>query len=504
MSDDLKTDGRGEATGGVPGGVPGPEKGPLPPVAASPGSDDLLYEDDVPPEELDPAPWKGVFGGRKPKPRALVKPEDAKPAMPAADPKSAEWRLLILDTWTRSKLPAGDFVAMLGGIVEKHTLYDWKKRFLEEGPAGLVDKPRGGRPKTRLALATERAILMMKEAHPEWGSQRIADELVRGPGMSACPATVLKVLHGSGYEAVEVPTKPHGEEPKRFERAAPNQLWQTDLFTFMLKRQNRRVHLVAFLDDHSRFIVSYGLHATSSSALVMEVLRAGIASYGLPKEVLSDNGPQYKTWRGKSRFSRELERHGIEHVVAAPRHPQTLGKIERFWGTLWEECVGTTVFVDLDDARARLGHFIDYYNFKRPHQGIQGLVPADRFFGAVPEVKATLAARVAANALELAKEGVPRKPFYVTGLVGGKGFSVHAEGERMILTQDGKKREEVELVAPEGPAPAMPQPVTPAGISGESPADAGNEEEDAPGTSPLDEGLSKIRETLEGDGHERS
>jgi transposase InsO family protein len=53
---------------------------------------------------------------------------------------------------------------------------------------------------------------------------------------------------------------------------------QTDLFTFVLKRQNRRVYLVAFLDDHSRFIVGYGLHASQSSALVLEVLRAALTS----------------------------------------------------------------------------------------------------------------------------------------------------------------------------------------------------------------------------------
>ncbi|HKB36160.1 MAG TPA: transposase family protein [Gemmataceae bacterium] len=66
-----------------------------------------------------------------------------------------------------------------------------------------------------------------------------------------------------------------------FERARPNQLWQTDLFTFMLKRQNRRVYLVAFMDDHIRFIVGYGLHASQSSALVIEVLRASLGAYGM-------------------------------------------------------------------------------------------------------------------------------------------------------------------------------------------------------------------------------
>jgi len=77
---------------------------------------------------------------------------------------------------------------------------------------------------------------------------------------------------------------------RSFERARPNQLWQTDLFTYVLKRQNRRIYLVAFMDDHSRFVVSYGLHASQSTALTLEVLRAGIASYGAPEEILTDNG----------------------------------------------------------------------------------------------------------------------------------------------------------------------------------------------------------------------
>jgi len=66
------------------------------------------------------------------------------------------------------------------------------------------------------------------------------------------------------------------------------------------------------------------------------------------------------------------------------------------------------------DSQRRIGHFIDYYNFQRTHQGIDGLVPADRYFGAGSEVLATLKKRVAANALELARHGVPKKPFYLT------------------------------------------------------------------------------------------
>jgi len=114
--------------------------------------------------------------------------------------------------------------------------------------------------------------------------------LLRGPALPASPSAVARVLIEAGYELKEEPTKPHPDHVRHFERAKPNQLWQTDLFTFVLKRQNRRVYLVAFMDDHSRFIVSYGLHASQSTALVLEVLRAGLTSYGTPQEILTDNG----------------------------------------------------------------------------------------------------------------------------------------------------------------------------------------------------------------------
>ena len=403
--------------------------------------------------------------------RRLARPEEVK--SPAYNPQQ---RLMILDCWQRSGLPAQDFATLVG--VSKHTLYAWKQRFTQQGPAGLLEQPRGAREGSRLPDLTQRSILLLKQAHPDWGCERISQMLLRGPALPASPPAVARVLREAGYELQETPTRPHPDKVRFFERARPNQLWQTDLFTFMLKRQNRRVYLVAFLDDHSRFLVSFGLHASQSTALVLEVLRTGIAAYGAPEEVLTDNGTQYVTWRGESAFHKELTQRGIRQIVAAPRHPQTLGKIERFWGTLWRECVETAVFLDLADARARIGHFIDWYNFQRVHRGIGGLVPADRFFGAAPEVLHTLKDRVAANALELAKNGLPKPPFYMTGQLGGKNFSVHAEGERVFLTREGGLRHEVDLVPPaavEGPA-SMPLALCPDGSPAAEPIESNQDE----------------------------
>jgi transposase InsO family protein len=263
---------------------------------------------------------------RKRKGRRLERPEEGT----TRQSFTPEKRLLLLDTWRRSGLAAKDFAGLVG--ISQTTLYKWNQQFERHGPEGLMDRTRTKRRGSRLPELTKRAILMLKASHPEWGCQRISDVLVRGPALAASPSAVARVLHEAGYELVQEPIRAHAEKVRRFERAKPNQLWQTDLFTFVLKRQNRRVYLVAFLDDHSRFIVSYGLHASQSTALVLEVLEAGIASYGPPQEILTDNGPQYVTWRGKSRFTRHLEKRGIQQLVSKPKHPQTLGKIERFWG----------------------------------------------------------------------------------------------------------------------------------------------------------------------------
>ncbi len=132
-------------------------------------------------------------------------------------------------------------------------------------------------------------------------------------------------------------------------------------------------------------------------------------------------------------------------------------------------------------------------------------MPADRFFGAATEVLATLRSRVAANALELARNGVPKAPFYVTGRIGERAFSVHAEGERMILKREGEARTEVDFGGPDAAQlplvdsaaarmPAeMPLPVCPDG----SPQGDVVEDDVAPGGSPLDAGLRRLEALAE-------
>ncbi len=386
---------------------------------------------------------------------------------------TGEERLLLLDTWQRSELPATEFSQLVG--VSTHTLYNWKRRFDAEGPAGLLGY-RSRSKGSRLPEHVKRAILMMKEAHADWGQDRIHDMLIRTQGISASGSAVQRVLIEAGYEVEPVSTRPNPPKAKRFERTRANELWQTDLFSFLLKRQRRRLHLVAYLDDYSRFIVGFGLHASAAGAMVRETFEQAIGNFGAPEEILTDNGAQYVTWRGKSAFRKLCERRGIKQVVARPRRPQTLGKIERFWGTLWRELVEGAIFRDVEEAKTRIAHFIGFYNFQRTHQGIEGLVPADRYFEASGEVRAALEERVAQNAKDLALHGEPRKPLYLTGRIGDASVSLHSEGERVLLTDESGVREEVDLQATGKRALA----------------------EEAPGTSVLDEVVKDLEALDEG------
>ena len=176
------------------------------------GPTSLSADGDAGPADAD-LPGLAAFGrgraGRKRPGKRLVKPEQTAP------PISAEQRLLLLDTWQRSGLPAGDFAALVG--MSKHTLYAWKKKFDTEGPAGLMDQQRGSRPGSRLPDLTKRTILMLKQANPEWGCQRISDMLVRGPALPASASAVAQVLHEAGYQMEEVTTRPHPDKVRRSE-----------------------------------------------------------------------------------------------------------------------------------------------------------------------------------------------------------------------------------------------------------------------------------------------
>ena len=264
--------------------------------------------------------------------------------------------------------------------------------------------------------------------------------------LQASPETVRKTLHEE--KLIDPPPKKRRrniQKPRRFERATPNQMWQTDICCFRLAGKN--AYLLGYIDDYSRYIVGMGLYRSQTAANLLEVYRTSLGEYGVPKEMLTDNGRQYTNWRGTTRFEKELKKDRVKHIKSQPHHPMTLGKIERFWKTILNEFLFRVQFDSFENARERLALWIKYYNYKRPHQGIGSVCPADRYFEVQNELKHTLEKGVQENILELALRGKPQRPFYMVGRMGDQNVAIRAEkGKIHMHVDDPEQIEGKELV----------------------------------------------------------
>jgi hypothetical protein len=167
---------------------------------------------------------------------------------------------------------------------------------------------------------------------------------------------------------------------------------------------------------------------------------------------LTDRGRQYTNWRGTTRFERELGKDRVKHIKSQAHHPMTLGKIERFWKTIYEEFLVRSQFGSFEEAQERVRHWVKYYNHKRPHQGIGGLFPADRYFEIQGELRKVMERGIAENVLEMALRGKPREPFYMVGRMEGQSVVLRAEKGKLRLMVDdeegGKVQEMVYEVNP--------------------------------------------------------
>ena len=243
-------------------------------------------------------------------------------------PYSAEERRAAVETYQRSGLRQRDFARVWG--VALKSLSVWLSRYRSGGPKAL-EPGRCGRPKgagrgSRLPAAVQAEIVRAQQRQPQSGLRRLSQWLWRFRGLEVSPTRVRTVLRERGLNRRRPSRRPKAKRapPRRFERSRPGELWQSDITSFVLSRTGTRVYLVALVDDFSRYVVGWALSVQMRSATVIEALLEAIARYGKPREVLTDQGPQYFTWRGKSAFGKLLVREGIRHVVARSHHPQTV------------------------------------------------------------------------------------------------------------------------------------------------------------------------------------
>jgi len=389
-------------------------------------------------------------------------------------------------------------VAKLYGI-SVSTLVVWLERYEFGGIGGL--EPLWGSGTARKSARVEAAEQMAKDVtavNPEAGVGKVQGELARHGFLGLARETVRRLLRAQGHEPQTQRTRRRNRPPrvKSFERANPNDLWQTDIMTFMLKAQYR-VYLIGFMDDHSRMIVGWGLYRFQTAANVQEVFRAAIEKHGLPKEVLSDNGRQYASWRGKSRFTQTLTKLGIRHIRSRPYHPQTCGKIESFWRNVYQECLSRTPLSSFEEAKEKIGEYIEYYNFKRPHQGIGNLIPSDRFYRVGDQVKQIIETNTAKveEATVSPPEYVP--PTYLVGNIGGKELRVIAKDAEVSL----REPENVESAAGGSDGKnETAQPSRAAGIDPVGPGEASADPGAVPASGSIERAVLPVDGSSAGDG----
>jgi transposase InsO family protein len=341
-------------------------------------------------------------------------------------------------------LPVGLLCKEAG--ISKSAIHHWVRAYQDRGEAGLRDPGVFPKKEKKLPGPVRAKIVEIKKQRPFFGVQRISHLLKRVFFLSASPETVRRTLK---EESLIVPTKKKHpaniSRPRFFERSTPNQMWQGDIFTFRLG--GRYAYVVGMIDDYSRYMVGLELYRSQTADQVIEVYRRAVGEYGVPKEVLTDQGRQYTNWRGTTRFERELGKDRVKHIKSQAHHPMTLGKIERFWKSIYEEFLVRSQFGSFEEAQERVRHWVKYYNHKRPHQGIGGLFPADRYFEIQGEMRKVMERGIAENVLEMALRGKPREPFYMVGRMEGQSVVLRAEkGKLRLLVDDEEEGRSKELV----------------------------------------------------------
>lgn len=242
-----------------------------------------------------------------------------------------------------------------------------------------------------LSPVEQEEILRYKKRHPSYGPEQVQAQMRRFKGWRISRRAIARVFKDNGYELVHVQSRPKGDEhPHRWEAPRRNAVWQMDLCDLMVGADKRALAVV--LDDFSRFVVGWQVFEAPSGEGVVEVLQSAIGRHGKPEGVYTDRGGVFLDWNKETSFQRFLAEQLIDHIVGKPYRPQGRGKVEALFKSIRRELWQVRHFESWDEANDALSGWFRGYNHARAHMGIDGLTPADRFFGRWDEVRARIEA----------------------------------------------------------------------------------------------------------------
>ena len=266
-----------------------------------------------------------------------------------------------IEAWhVLTSIPRTSLLAWAG--IGRATYYDWSAR------KGLANRHNPPPHQSHWTLPQEReAVVAFAREHPEEGYRRLTYMMIDADVAYLSPATVYRIL--CAEKMLGQPPKPSKKGSGFLQPSAAHKHWHID-FTY-INLSGVFHFLCAILDGHSRAIVAWDIAPTMTSKDAQIVLQRAREAYpdARPK-IISDNGKQFV---GRE-FTSLLKAADFTRTTTSPYYPQSNGKIERFNGSLKNECIYPTTPLTPEDAKRVVSDYVDHYNNVRLHSAI-GYVP---------------------------------------------------------------------------------------------------------------------------------
>lgn len=258
--------------------------------------------------------------------------------------------------------------------ITRATGYKWLERYRSGGQMADLSRAPLLRPR-KTDPETEALLLSVRQAHPTWGPRKLLRYLEdRGNVGLPAASTVAAILKRCGCVS---PEESAAHTPyKRFQRDAPNDLWQMDFKGHFGMLDGQRCHPLTMKDDHSRKLLCLDAYENERWNNVRASLERVFDENGLPWAILCDNGaPWADNHQGYTPFELWMMQMDVLPIHGRPLHPQTQGKEERFHRTLNEDIIKRTAIRDLAHAQQIFDAYRQVFNEERPHAALGLDVP---------------------------------------------------------------------------------------------------------------------------------
>lgn len=267
--------------------------------------------------------------------------------------------------------------------IDRRTLHRWLTRYANDGLGALANRSsKPDRCPHQIDPMVEARIVELRRAHPGWGPRTILNKLRRELDEPPSRSAIYRCL--VRHRLIDPkPRRRRREDYKRWERSRSMELWQMDVMGSVLLTDGTKLSVMTGIDDHSRFCVIAKLVERATARPVCDALLEGLATHGIPEQILTDNGKVFTGKFGRKPanvlFDRICLNNGIKHILTAAYAPTTTGKVERLHKTMRKEFFSQHRFDTIEQCQAALDDWVIDYNHEREHQSLGDVPPIRRF-----------------------------------------------------------------------------------------------------------------------------